>query len=151
MDFTSALGDLLTESDGIGGERRNDRRYSLRLELKWKASRRRRLLNTGTGHTVDLSSGGILLDAGRHLPVGLDVELSIAWPVLLHNVAPMQLAVTGRIVRSEGNMIAIRTVQHEFRTAGTPTDNRALYVAAGRSSSSRSIHVGVIAGGTTVQ
>src|SRR5947208_3668319 len=66
MDFTSALGELLTESDGIGGERRNDRRYSLRLELKWKASLRRRLLNTGTGHTAALSSGGILLDAGRH-------------------------------------------------------------------------------------
>ena len=58
------------------------------------------------------------------MPIGLNVELSIAWPVLLHNVAPMQLVVSGRIVRSEGRRTAIQMMQHEFRTAGTPIDRR---------------------------
>jgi hypothetical protein len=52
------------------------------------------------------------------------VELSIAWPVLLHNVAPMQLVAIGKIVRDEGNRVAIQTVQHEFRTMGTPVEHR---------------------------
>lgn len=104
--------------EGIHGDRRYDRRYDLALDLRWKLVRRRKVLDAGTGMTVDLSSGGILFDAGRQLPVGLNVELSIAWPALLHNVAPMQLVVSGRIIRADGGRTAIHMTQHEFRTVG---------------------------------
>src|SRR5215472_8628732 len=106
--------------DQIHGERRFDRRYEIALDLRWKLVRRRKVLDTGVGRTVDLSSGGIKFEAGRPLPVGLGIELSIAWPALLHNIAPMQLVVTGRIVRTNGTQTAIHMVQHEFRTAGAP-------------------------------
>src|SRR3954471_23764732 len=86
-------------ADTIAGDRREDRRYGIHLEVKWKLIRRRRVLDTGTGKTLDLSSGGLLFEPGRHLPAGLNVELSIAWPVMLHDVAPLQLVVSGRIVR----------------------------------------------------
>jgi hypothetical protein len=115
-----------TEGDAIAGDRRQDRRYELQLDVKWKLIRRRRVLDTGTGQTIDMSSGGILFDAGRHLPEGLNVELSITWPVLLHNVAPMQLMAAGRIVRSSGWRVAIQTVQHEFRTAGMHPERSAV-------------------------
>jgi hypothetical protein len=111
-------------ADAIGGDRRQDRRYGIQLDVKWKLIRRRRVLDSGIGNTVDLSSGGLMFDAGRFLPEGLNVELSITWPVLLHNVAPLQLVVAGRIVRSRGSQVAIRTVQHEFRTAGAPVGHR---------------------------
>jgi hypothetical protein len=84
------------------------------------------------GHTIDLSSGGIMFDAGRSLPDGLNVELSLTWPVLLHNVAPMQLVVMGKIKRSAGRMIAIQTVQHEFRTAGVAAEHRNVVVVPTR-------------------
>lgn len=112
------------DGDAIAGDRRQDRRYQLRLDVKWKLIRRRRVLDTGVGQTVDMSSGGILFDAGRRLPEGLNVELSVTWPVLLHNVAPMQLVASGKIVRSEGHKVAIQTIQHEFRTTGVPADRR---------------------------
>lgn len=111
-------------ADEIAGDRREDRRYDLHLDVKWKLIRRRRILDAGVGSTVDLSSGGLLFDAGRGLPEGLNVELSISWPVLLHNVAPLQLVVSGKIVRSRGRQIAIRTIQHEFRTIGIPAEQR---------------------------
>lgn len=120
------------EGDTISGDRRQDRRYRLQLDLKWKLIRRRRVLDTGTGHTLDLSSGGILFDAGRHLPEGLNVELSVTWPVLLHNVAPMQLAIYGRIKRCNGRLIAVQTNQHEFRTSGGSCDHRGLAIAPSR-------------------
>jgi len=82
------------------------------------------VLETGAGKTLDLSSGGLLFDPGRHLPEGLNVELSITWPVLLHNVAPLQLVVSGRIVRASGRSIAVRTVQHEFRTVAATPEHR---------------------------
>jgi hypothetical protein len=108
----------------INGDRRDDRRYRIHLDLRWKLIRRRRVLDTGVGQTVDLSSGGILFDAGRQLPVGLNVELAISWPVLLRNEAPMQLIVSGRIVRAGNNSTAVAMSQHEFRTSGTLVDQR---------------------------
>ncbi len=84
------------------------------------------MLDNGTGRTLDLSSGGILFDAGRPLPAGLNVELSISWPALLFNVAPMQLAISGKIIRAEGTQVAVRIMQHEFRTSGAPIDRNTL-------------------------
>jgi len=124
--------DQTQESDRIGGERRYDRRYRIDLEVRWKLIRRRKVRDTGAGRTIDLSSGGILFDATRQLPVGMNVELSISWPVLLHNVAPLQLVVTGRIIRSNGSKTAIHMNQHEFRTAGIPAEHRDALAAASR-------------------
>ena len=126
--------------DVINGDRREDRRYHLQLELKWKLIRRRRVLDTGTGHTLDVSSGGILFDAGRHLPEGLNVELSIAWPVLLHNVAPMQLVAAGKIIRCNGRQVAIQTTQHEFRTTGIPAEQRSGHSGSSQNQNSQPSH-----------
>jgi hypothetical protein len=124
MDSAAFWGRPGTEGDEIGGDRRQDRRYPLQLEMKWKLIRRRRVLDSGKGQTLDLSSGGILFDAGRHLPEGLNVELAISWPVLLRDVAPMQLVAVGKIIRSNARHAAIQTTQHEFRTVGISSDNR---------------------------
>lgn len=112
--------------EGINGDRRRDRRYGIHLDLRWKLIRRRRVLDSGVGHTIDLSSGGILFNPGRQLPIGLNVELAIAWPVLLRNVAPMQLIVSGRIVRCSQNRTALVMVQHEFRTSGLSAEQRSM-------------------------
>ena len=122
----------LQEFDTIGGDRRRDKRYGLELEVRWKLIRRRRLLESGEGGTVDVSSGGMLFDAGRPLPLGLNVELSVTWPVMLHNVAPLQLLVYGKIVRSDGRRTAIRMVQHEFRTAGAMMERRLVLATSPR-------------------
>ncbi len=115
----------IEKPDSIAGDRRSDRRYAIGLDLRWKLIRRRRVLDSGTGRTVDLSSGGILIETERTLPVGLNVELSVAWPVMLHNVAPMQLVIAGRIVRTAGRQAGIRMIQHEFRTAGLSAEQKA--------------------------
>ena len=130
-----AVDNLPNHTDAIAGDRRNDRRYEIQLELRWKLIRRRRLIESGTGYTMDLSSGGILFDAGRQLPAGLNVELSVSWPVMLHNVAPLQLIVSGRIVRSTGTRAAIRMTQHEFRTIGATSELRVAAASAGRNHS----------------
>jgi hypothetical protein len=134
MEFSMEWAEQLKQIEAISGDRRQDRRYEIQLETRWKLIRRRRILDTGTGRTVDLSSGGIAFEPGRLLPVGLNVELAISWPVLLHNVAPMQLVVSGRIVRSDERRAAIHMVQHEFRTMGMSAEQRsAINPAAARS------------------
>jgi hypothetical protein len=128
-------------AERIGGERRQDRRYEMHLELRWRLIRRKRLLETGAGRTIDFSSGGVLFECGHDLPIGLNVELSVAWPMKLHNVSPLQLVVHGRVVRSGNGRAAIRTAQHEFRTApaaperrqmpSTPIRTSGMFLAAG--------------------
>lgn len=122
----------MNELQSIGGDRRNDKRYGMQLRLRWKLVRRRRVIDSGMGQTIDMSSGGILFDAGSDLPVGLNVELAIAWPMLLREVTPMQLMVTGRILRSSDGRTAIRTVTHEFRTLGVPIDQRGAPANSGK-------------------
>jgi hypothetical protein len=113
---------------GLEKERRYRRRYGIVLDVRWKLVRRRKVLDSGGGATIDLSSRGIRFDAGRQLPIGANVELSISWPALLHKVAPMLLVVSGQIVRSAGVHIAIEIGQHEFRTAGVLAQGRAVRV-----------------------
>jgi hypothetical protein len=105
----------------------------MQLQLRWKLIRRRREIDAGTGRTIDMSSGGILFETGCDLPAGLNVEIHIAWPMLLHEVAPMQLVVTGRIVRSDRGWAAIRTMSHEFRTVGIPANQRQMAPSSSRS------------------
>ena len=106
--------------EGIAGDRRVDRRYPILLDVRWKLIHRKRVLDSGQGRTLDLSSGGVQFESGRTLPEDFDVELAISWPVLLRNVAPMQLVVHGRIVRSKDGRVAVRMTQHDFRTVGVP-------------------------------
>jgi len=117
-------GETVRQSNTIGGERRDDRRYDIRLDLRWKLVRRRRVIDSGVGYTLDLSRGGVRFHAGRVLTVGLNVELAIAWPARLHNVAPMQLSIHGKILRSAEGWVAIRTSQLEFRTLGVQPEHR---------------------------
>jgi hypothetical protein len=98
-------------------ERRQDRRYQIRLDLHWKLIYRCRVLETGTGRTIDLSNGGVHYETGRRFPAGLNVELSIAWPAASNGIAPRQLVVSGKIVRSDGGRTAIRKHQRAFRSA----------------------------------
>jgi hypothetical protein len=124
MDSIITLSKDWEDGDGIPGDRRSDRRYRINLDLRWKLIHRRKVQDTGVGRTVDLSSGGILFEATREMPVGLNVELSVSWPVLLHQVAPMQLVISGRIVRVTGRHVALRMTQHEFRTIGLSAEHR---------------------------
>jgi len=112
------------ELPSIAGDRRRDYRYLIQLDLKWKLIRRKRVLDAGAGRTIDLSSGGICFETERPLHPGLNVELSIAWPVLLHKTSPLQLVVSGKIVRVNGNRSAVVMTHHEFRTAAQANSTR---------------------------
>ena len=101
-------------------EKRANRRYPIELDLQYKLVKRGRVEGTGVGRTVDISSGGILVETDRPLPPGTSVELNVKWPFLLRGVCAMKLIVRGRIVRCHGmsTTAAVRTDSHEFRTAG---------------------------------
>jgi hypothetical protein len=98
------------------GERRRRQRYRLELEARYKVLRRGEVLASGVGRTVDISSQGILFSSDQPLAQGLNVELSISWPTLLNQVAPLQLLVVGRVVRCGTHEAAIQFERYTFRT-----------------------------------
>jgi hypothetical protein len=94
------------------------------LPLRWKRIWRK-IQDSGVGTAIDLSSGGILFEAEKSLPLGSQVELAIAWPALIANFPPVQVMASGVVVRSDGNRNAIRMVRHEFRTVATAQGSNA--------------------------
>jgi len=97
-------------------ERRFGRRFEIALDLRWRILTGKCVNDSGTGKTIEVSSSGLSFEASRSFPAGANLELSIDWPILLRNVAQLQLKVIGEVVRSGSGCAAVRMRHHEFRT-----------------------------------
>jgi hypothetical protein len=97
-------------------ERRSKYRFSIQRELRYKVVEDGTMIASGTGHTIDVGSGGVAFAAERHLKPGAFVELSIGWPVLLDDTCLMRLIVFGRVLRSLGRKTVCSVDKYEFRT-----------------------------------
>jgi hypothetical protein len=69
---------------------------------------------------VNLSRSGVLFESPDPPPVGLRVELCIAWPVSLDGLTALNLWVKGRTVRRQGQCTAVQMRHYEFRLRGGP-------------------------------
>jgi|SRR5579864_1434135 len=99
----------------LENERRSKRRFTLQRELRFKVLQNDRIVATGTGRTIDISSAGVAFEAGC-LKTGAMVELSISWPVLLGDTCLMRLIAFGRVVRADDGSAACTIDRYEFRT-----------------------------------
>jgi hypothetical protein len=108
-----------------GDERRSSPRYPLDSDVAYKIVRGQRAVEVGSGRTVNMSASGVLFESTRTLPVGTNVELSIAWPVRLGNKVRLRLCIVGRTMWSDSNSTAVKIQRYDFRTAGDPAANRA--------------------------
>ena len=71
----------------------------------------------GAGRTLNLSSGGVLFTADPELSVGMTLELTVDWPVMLEGSVPIQMRLFGTTVRADAEQTAFRIDKHEFRIA----------------------------------
>jgi PilZ domain len=98
------------------GDRRTKLRFAFTRELRYKLLEDEKLVATGQGETVDMSSGGIAFRTDVAQAAGDYIELSISWPALLDETCPMRLVVYGRVVRRSGALVACTVEKWEFRT-----------------------------------
>ena len=110
--------DMVTE---IGADRRNRRRYDIDLNLQYKIVRQYQVCQSGTGKTINFSGGGVAFETRDAIKPGSSIELSIAWPVMLNSTCPLKLVLTGKVVRSDAALTAVRMERYEFRTQGART------------------------------
>ena len=97
-------------------DRRSKHRFAIKRELHFKVIERERVISTGAGCTIDISSVGVAFEASGKFKPGALVQLSISWPVLLDETCLMQLMIVGRVVRTGKQDVACTIDRYEFRT-----------------------------------
>jgi hypothetical protein len=100
------------------GDRRLTRRYPIAADVEFSALSADGVALQGLGRTVNLSAGGVLFESDQVLDAGMRIELVIAWPVRLNDALNLNLRVSGRVARSNGNAHAMRIREHEFCLRG---------------------------------
>src|ERR1017187_7991751 len=100
-----------------GVERRGARRFAIEQEVLYKSlDHRAAAPESGSGKTLDISSGGVLFETGQRLRSGKRVELSVNWPAQLEGGCPLKFVGVARVVRAEETSGAMHIEQYEFRT-----------------------------------
>ena len=97
-------------------DRRRKFRFPIRRELRYKVLAGGTIVDSGTGQTINLGSGGVAFSIDHELKSEAFIELSISWPMLLDNTCPMRLIVFGRVLRSQGRKSVCTIDKYEFRT-----------------------------------
>ncbi len=98
-------------------ERRSKARYPVNLTVRYRTVGRSQRVD-GVGHTVNMSSGGLLVSCDREVSAGARMEVNVEWPLLLNGKVPLQLVASGRVVRCGGSTFAVSFAQYQFRTMG---------------------------------
>jgi hypothetical protein len=99
----------------LGLERRTSRRYDLHLPVHFRISQKGVVARWGTGLTRDISTSGLSFRTRKPLPVGSHIELVVGWPAKYADTQPIDLQLTGFIVRSDAGRTAVRITSHRFR------------------------------------
>lgn len=102
-------------------ERRRHIRYPVNEDVRYRVLRSKAVLVSGSGRTLNISSGGILFTTSERLRPGQLVEVAVNWPARLNRTCPLQLVVTGRVTRSDNDAAAVRFDRYEFRTRPSNT------------------------------
>ena len=97
-------------------EQRDKRRFDIVREIRYKLVQEGVAVASGSGNTINISSGGVAFTAGQAMTPGGLVELSISWPMLLDETCPMRLIVFGRVLRCDGLTAVCSIDKYEFRT-----------------------------------
>jgi len=103
-------------------DHRHSHRYDLTLPVHYQASIKGASPHAGTSVTCDMSTGGISFRCRRPLPVGAHAELVIEWPALYADLYPIDVQVTGFVVRSDPGVTAVSISSLRFRTCSAPAE-----------------------------
>jgi hypothetical protein len=104
-------------SAALTTDSRSRPRYEVSLELQF-SYRRGKCTYHGTGRTRDFNDKAICFESDQELPGGVPLELSIAWPVGLQGLVPLEMVVQGALVRRHPGLAVLHLDKFEFRTQG---------------------------------
>ena len=103
------------------GERRSGQRFPLQLGADCAFHKRRTAVTIRcAGQIQNLSAGGccIMLKEPARIEVGMFAHLRIEWPAALQERVALLFHVSGRVLRVDGNRIAVTIRSYQFRLRG---------------------------------
>ena len=109
---------MATDNEAAQPNRRKHRRFLIELELRYRLASGK----SGTGESVNMSSGGLLFSCEDPLPPGELIEADLTWPFLIENGQALELRVHGMILRSSVAGIAVSISKYQFRAEGQSDD-----------------------------
>ena len=101
-------------------DRRDNRRYELHLPVHYRFAEKGAMARSGSGTTCDMSTNGLSFRTRKPLPVGTHIEMTVDWPPRYGDLYPIDLVMTGFIVRSAGGKTAVRVSSRKFRVNAEP-------------------------------
>ena len=102
-------------SQDNSSDRRSKARFPVQLNVRYRTLAGPHV--SGTGQTINMSSGGLLI-ASEHPLVreGTRLQVTLEWPLLLHGMTPLQLIAACQVVRCQDLTFAARLERYQFRT-----------------------------------
>jgi hypothetical protein len=95
-------------------ERRKCKRFPLAFPIRYRVTQRNGPPLTGGGTTCDISLAGIGFLCREELPVGSHIEMVARWPVKPAGRCPLDLQMTGFVVRSSPGYTAAIVTSHKL-------------------------------------
>jgi hypothetical protein len=96
--------------------RRSSRRFPLQLAVRYRLIGAETTPKWTASESVNISSTGLLFTTSESVLPGQGIEVFVAWPVALNDQVGLKLGLKGPIVRSAGNLTAMRFEKYEFKT-----------------------------------
>lgn len=97
-------------------DRRERNRFKLRRAMRYTLLEGSKIIGSGSGCTLDISSKGAAFTTPERLRPGTAIEISVSWPALLDGNCPIRLVAGGYVVRSTPRTAACRICKFQFRT-----------------------------------
>ena len=96
-------------------DRRKSTRYPLALPVRYRLTQRNTAAALiGGGTTCDISPAGVSFTCRETLPVGAHIEVVAKWPARAAGHGPLNLKMTGFVVRSSQGGTAVRVTSHKL-------------------------------------
>jgi hypothetical protein len=101
--------------------KRSARRFPLKLRVRYRIQNEGLVSIDQAGKSLDISSNGLFIapEKPSNLSIGTDLVAVVEWPVLRDSSMPMQLVVSGWVVRFDTRGFAISFRDHAMRTIET--------------------------------
>jgi len=100
-------------------ERRGSPRFDLRLPLRYRLSQKAVESHWNSAITRDMSKDGVVFKTRHPLPVGSHIEIRVEWPARYQSVYPIDLQLTGFVIRNGHGRTAVRISSHRFLVQAT--------------------------------
>ncbi|MFY9724411.1 MAG: PilZ domain-containing protein [Bryobacteraceae bacterium] len=98
----------------LSQERRKCNRYPLALPIRYRVTPRNAPPLAGGGTTCDISPAGLSFQCLDALPVGSHIEIVAQWPGKTAGRYPLELRMTGFVIRSNQDGVAVLVTSHKL-------------------------------------